>query len=89
MLPRPSLSTRLRWRRRLRSLGALLLLAAMAGAVWFAQPAPTQTIPLVHVFVVDSLTVTHAAAARPLRLTGLDAVEDRQDCARADGRRWA
>lgn len=89
MLPRPSLSTRLRWRRRLRSLGALLLLAAMAGAVWFAQPAPTRTIPLVHVIDGDSLTVTHDGAARTIRLTGLDAVEYRQDCARADGRRWA
>ena len=89
MVPRLLLSTRLRWRRRLRSLGALLLLAAMAGAVWFAQPAPTEAVPLVHVIDSDSLGVTQGGAAITVRLTGLDAVEYRQDCARADGSRWA
>jgi len=88
MMPRSSLSTRLRWRRRLRSLAALLLLAAMAVALWVAQPVPPATVTLVHVIDGDSLTVTHGAAARTIRLTGLDAVEYQQDCARADGSRW-
>ncbi|MBL8651097.1 MAG: thermonuclease family protein [Sphingopyxis sp.] len=88
MLPRSCLSTRLRWRRRLRSLAALSLLAAMAVALWVGQPVPPATVPFVHVIDGDSLTVTHGGAARTIRLTGLDAVEYRQDCARADGSRW-
>lgn len=89
MAPRPALSTRLRWRRRLRSLGALLLLAAMAVAVWLAQPAPTEAVPLVHVIDGDSLAVRQDGAARTIRLSGLDAVEYRQPCTRGDGSRWA
>lgn len=84
----PSSLTVLRWKRRLRSLVALLLLAGMAAALWVWLPASTTTLPLVHVIDGDSLTVRQADAALTIRLTGLDAVEYRQDCARADGSRW-
>ena len=89
MAPRPSLSTRLRWRRRIRSFGALLLLAAMAAALWLAQPMPAEAVPLVQVIDGDSLSVRHEGAARTIRLRGLDAVEYRQTCTRADGSGWA
>lgn len=89
MAPRPSLSTRSRWRRRLRSLGALLLLAAMAAALWLAQPVPAAAVPLVQVIDGDSLSVRHEGVVRTIRLSGLDAVEYRQRCARADGSGWA
>lgn len=89
MAPRPSLSTRSRWRRRLRSLGALLLLAAMAAALWLAQPVPAAAVPLVQVIDGDSLSVRHEGAVRTIRLRGLDAVEYRQTCTRADGSGWA
>lgn len=89
MIRGPSLSTRLRWRRRLRSLAALVLLAGMAMAAWFWLPVPTEAVPLVHVIDGDSLSVRHEGATLTIRLTGLDAVEYRQDCGRADGSRWA
>lgn len=82
---RPSLSTRLRWRRRLRSFGALLLLAAMAAALWLSQPVPAEAVPLVQVIDGDSLSVRHEGVVRTIRLGGLDAVEYRQRCTRADG----
>ncbi|HMO74794.1 MAG TPA: thermonuclease family protein [Sphingopyxis sp.] len=88
MTRRPSLSSRLRWRRRLRSFAALALLAAMALAVWLSLPAPVATLPLVEVIDGDSLRVRRDGAALTVRLAGLDAVEYRQDCAHADGRRW-
>lgn len=81
--------TRMRWRRRLRSLAALILLAAMAAAVWLAMPTPLSTVPLVHVIDGDSLTVRRDDAPVTLRLTGIDAVEYRQSCARRDGAAWA
>lgn len=79
---------RMRWRRRLRSVAALLLLGALAVAVWLAIPAPVTTVPLVHVIDGDSLTVRQDGAAITLRLTGIDAVEYRQNCACADGKPW-
>lgn len=88
MLRAPSPLTRMRWRRRFRSLVALLLMAGLAIAAWVWLPAPVATVPLVHVIDGDSLTVRQADAAMTIRLTGLDAVEYRQDCARADGSRW-
>lgn len=84
----PSTLTVQRWKRRLRSFLALLLLAGMAFVLWVWLPAPTATLPLVHIIDGDSLTVRQADAALTIRLTGLDAVEYRQDCARADGSRW-
>lgn len=83
----PSL-TRLRWRRRFRSLLALLLLAAMAMAAWLALPAPVHIVPLVHVIDGDSLIVRQDGASVTIRLTGIDAAEYRQDCARRDASRW-
>lgn len=79
--------TRLRWRRRFRSLAALLLLAGLAFAAWVWLPAPVATVPLVHVIDGDSLTVRQEAASLTIRLTGIDAVEYRQDCTRA-GTGW-
>jgi endonuclease YncB( thermonuclease family) len=81
--------TRLRWRRRLRSFGALLLLVGLAMAAWLWLPAPVEAVPLVHVIDGDSLTVRREGAAVTIRLTGIDAAEYRQDCARSDGSRWA
>ncbi|WP_260582025.1 thermonuclease family protein [Sphingopyxis sp. PET50] len=72
----------------MRSLGALLLLAAMALAVWYARPVPAEAVALVHVIDGDSLSVKRDGLPLTIRLTGLDAVEYRQDCARADGGRW-
>lgn len=89
MFRRPSPLTRLRWRRRLRSFAALLLLAGLAMAAWAWLPAPVTTVPLVHIIDGDSLSVRQGEAALTIRLTGLDAVEYRQDCGRADGSRWA
>lgn len=80
--------TRLCWRRRIRSLAALLLLAGLAMAAWVWLPAPAVPVPLVHVIDGDSLTVRQGDATVTIRLTGLDAVEYRQDCGRADGGRW-
>ena len=73
---------RLRWRRRFRSLLALLLLAGVAVVAWGWLPAPALTMPLVHVIDGDSLTVRQDDAPLTIRLTGIDAVEYRQDCAR-------
>ncbi len=80
--------TRARWRRRLRSLAALLLMAALAWAVWVWTAPPVTTVPLVHVIDGDSLTVKQEDGRVTIRLTGLDAVEYRQDCERGDGSRW-
>lgn len=80
--------SRMRWRRRLRSTAALLLLAALAFAAWSGMPPSATIVPLVHVIDGDSLTVRHDQGERTIRLTGIDAVEYRQDCARPDGSRW-
>src|SRR3546814_9130437 len=85
----PSPLTIQRWKRRARSLVALLLLAGMAWAAWIWRPVPPVRLPLVHVIDGDSLTLQRAGETLMIRLTGLDAVEYRQDCARADGARWA
>ncbi|HEV2597427.1 thermonuclease family protein [Sphingopyxis sp.] len=74
--------TRLRWRRRFRSLAALLLLAGLALFAWLWQPAPVAMVPLVHVIDGDSLTVRQQDKVLTIRLTGIDAVEYRQNCAR-------
>lgn len=84
-MPRLS-STRLRWRRRFRSLLALILLGGLAFAAWVWLPAPVATVPLVRVIDGDSLLIRQDQAVLTLRLTGLDAVEYRQDCARAAAR---
>lgn len=80
--------TRIRWGRRLRSAAALLLLAGLALAVWIWNPTPVTPVALVHVIDGDSLTVRQGEGEVVIRLTGIDAVEYRQDCARADGSRW-
>lgn len=74
--------TRLRWRRRFRSLAALLLLAGLALFAWLWQPAPVAMVPLIHVIDGDSLTVRQQDKVLTIRLTGIDAVEYRQNCAR-------
>ena len=83
----PSPVMRLRWKRRFRSLVALLLLGGLAFAAWTWLPAPVATIPLVHVIDGDSLAVRHDNAQLTLRLRDIDAVEYRQDCTRV-GARW-
>lgn len=85
--PRSPLA-RLRWQRRFRSLFALLLLVGMAVAAWVWLPAPVKIVPLVHVIDGDSLTVRQAGGLVTIRLTGIDAPEYRQDCARRDASRW-
>ncbi len=87
MVSGPSSLTRLRWRRRVRSLLALLLLAGLAFVAWVWLPAPALTVPLVHVIDGDSLTVRQDDAPLTIRLTGIDAVEYRQDCPRG-ATRW-
>ena len=87
MPPRPPSLARIRWRRRLRSLAGLLLLAGLAFAAWVWLPAPAATVPLVHVIDGDSLTVRQEDAPLTIRLTGIDAVEYRQDCSRI-GANW-
>ena len=85
---KPGLSlTRLRWRRRFRSLLALILLGGLAFAAWIWLPAPVATVPLVQVIDGDSLTARQEGATLTIRLTGLDAVEYRQDCGSA-ATRW-
>lgn len=81
--------TRLRWRRRFRSLIAVLLLAGLGFVAWVWLPVPVLTVPLVYAIDGDSLTVRQDAAPLTIRLTGVDAVEYRQDCARADASRWS
>ena len=78
----------MRWRRRLRSLAALLFLAGLAFATWVWMPAPVVTVPIVHVIDGDSLQVRQEETAVTIRLTGVDAVEYRQDCMKGDGTRW-
>ena len=80
MVSSPTSLGRLRWRRRFRSLMALLLLAALAFAAWVWLPPPAVTVPLVHVIDGDSLTVRQDDAPLTIRLTDIDAVEYRQDC---------
>lgn len=87
MVSGPSSLTRLRWRRRFRSLLALLLLAGLVLTAWLWSPSPALTVPLVHVIDGDSLTVRQDDAPLTIRLTGIDAVEYRQDCARG-ATRW-
>lgn len=82
------LPTRLCWRRRLRSLLALLLIAAMAMIAWTWLPSPVHVVPLVHVIDGDSLTVRQGDGPVTIRLTGIDAAEYRQDCARRNASRW-
>lgn len=83
----PSL-TLLRWKRRVRSLVALLLLAGMAYALWVWLPPAATRVPLVHVIDGDSLTARDGEGERTIRLTGLDAVEYRQQCTRAGDGAW-
>ena len=85
---RPSPLTRLRWRRRIRSLIAFILLAGLAFVAWIWLPTPVATVPLVHIIDGDSLSVRQESEDITIRLTGLDAVEYRQDCGRPDGTRW-
>lgn len=88
MVFRPPSLARLRWRRRVRSLLALLLLSGLAWAAWAWLPAPVDTVPLVDVIDGDSLTVRQGGGLVTIRLTGVDAAEYRQDCARRDAVRW-
>lgn len=81
----PSL-IRLRWRRRFRSLVALMLLTGLAFAAWVWLPVPAVTVPLVGVIDGDSLTVRQEGASLSIRLSTMDAVEYRQDCTRAAAR---
>ncbi|MGQ3102169.1 MAG: thermonuclease family protein [Sphingopyxis solisilvae] len=85
--PRSPLA-RLRWRRRMRALLALLLIAALATIAWVWQPAPVHVVQPVHVIDGDSLTVRQDGGPVTIRLTGIDAPEYRQDCARRDAGRW-
>lgn len=85
--PRSPLA-RLRWRRRLRSLLALLLIAALAMIAWVWLPAPVHVVQPVHVIDGDSLTVRRDGGPVTIRLTGIDAAEYRQDCVRRDAGRW-
>lgn len=84
-----SFVTRMRWRRRLRSVAALILLAGLAWAAWTWSAPPAVTVPLVHVIDGDSLTARQEGATVTIRLTGIDAVEYRQVCGRRDGSRWS
>ena len=79
---------RLRWRRRFRSMLALLLLAGLAMAAWIWLPAPAATVPLIHVIDGDSLTVRREDTPLTIRLTDIDAVEYRQDCPYSGASRW-
>ena len=88
MVSGPSSLARLRWRRRFRSLLALALLAGLAFVAWVWLPTPALTVPLVHVIDGDSLTVQQDDAPLTIRLTGIDAVEYRQDCVRG-ATRWS
>lgn len=45
-------------------------------------------VPLVHVIDGDSLAVRQGDGPVTIRLTGIDAAEYRQDCARRDASRW-
>lgn len=86
MISSPSSVTRLRLRRRFRSLLAFLLLVGLAFAAWVWLPAPVTAVPLVNVIDGDSLTVRQADAPLLIRLIGIDAVEYRQDCAHGAAR---
>jgi len=88
MFRAPSSLTRPRWRRRFRSLLALLLLVGLAFAARVWLPAPVHVVPLAHVIDGDSLTVRQDGGSVTIRLTGIDAAEYRQDCARRDASRW-
>lgn len=76
------------WRRRLRSLLAMLLLGGLAFVAWVWLPAPVHVVPLIHVIDGDSLNVREDGGSVTIRLTGIDAVEYRQDCALRDASRW-
>lgn len=88
MVFRPPSLARLRWRRRVRSLLALLLLSGLTWAAWAWLPAPVDTVPLVHIIDGDSLTVRRDGETVTIRLTYVDAIEYRQDCQRSDGLPW-
>lgn len=72
----------------MRALLALLLIAALATIAWVWQPAPVHVVQSVHVIDGDSLTVRQDGGPVTIRLTGIDAPEYRQDCARRDASRW-
>lgn len=76
---------RLRWRRRLRSTGALLLLAAMLALLWTWNPEPVETVAPIRIVDGDSLTIRHDGRPLTVRLRGIDAVEYRQSCSRQRG----
>ncbi|MBY4635618.1 thermonuclease family protein [Sphingopyxis sp. XHP0097] len=73
---------RLRWRRRLRATGALLLLAAMLALIWTWNPEPVETVAPIRIVDGDSLIVRYDGRALAVRLRGIDAVEYRQSCSR-------
>lgn len=64
-----------------------MLLGGLAFAAWIWLPAPVATVPLVRVIDGDSLAIRQDASTLTIRLTGLDAVEYRQDCGSA-AMRW-
>lgn len=63
-------------------------MAGIAYAAWVWAPAPPTQVPLVHVVDGDSLEVRNGEEPQSLRLIGVDAVEYRQTCKRANGALW-
>lgn len=69
-------------------MAALLLLATLIWATSSWRAVPPTTVPLVHVIDGDSLSVRQGEARTTIRLTGMDAVEYRQDCTRDGQNSW-
>jgi endonuclease YncB( thermonuclease family) len=87
-----------RWRRRLRAVAALCILAALVWVAWgWSGAAPGSADGLsgrARAIDGDSLELTFDAGAlapkgvRTIRLIGIDAPEYRQSCADANGKSW-
>jgi endonuclease YncB( thermonuclease family) len=88
MPPSASLPWTLRWRRRLRSIGWTLALAALLAALWWTNRPPLTAGRMLFASDGDSFTLSIDGTRTSVRLLGIDAPELAQNCETAGGAAW-